>query len=109
MTWQEIYNKHKDSELMKEFEDYVITLRTAHPQKTIKDIWGYLICFAETKDIALEIMREFFPTRKSTFTAMHTERIDNESITNTEYKKTPEQAMFWCASQFFKLGEDNEV
>ena len=44
MTWQEIYNKYKDSELMKEFKEYFIDNRRSKrifAYLNIKDIWGY--------------------------------------------------------------------
>ena len=56
MTWQEIYNKYKDTELMKEFEEWCkIFIEIA----TIKDIWGYLVCFAETKGVIMDIKTNY--------------------------------------------------
>ena len=48
--WTETYKKFKDSELMKEFRKYC-----GHGKNpplsayTIKSMWGWIVCFAETK------------------------------------------------------------
>jgi len=64
--WNEIYNKYNDTELMEEFTEYltdgiyksydcftesnILVTNKLFEQINIKDIWGYLICFAETKE-----------------------------------------------------------
>ena len=44
--WNKIYNKYNDTELMDEFMWFYQGIAN----NDIKDIWGYLICFAETKE-----------------------------------------------------------
>ena len=115
MTWQKIHNKYKDSELMKEFEQYSklgIDIWGLH----IKDIWGYLICFAETKEIQVYI-RKFDSwqsckgkpeARSWDYGNIHryskTGRNGHRRIAEgSNHLRTPEQAMLWCADKFFEV------
>ena len=106
MTWQEIYNKYKDTELMKEFREWchkirselgsqsiMLTNKQFFGQTDIKDIWGYLICFAETigQRMDYDLLEEY----------------DNVCI-DQEGKETGEgmvmeTAMLWCADKFFEI------
>ena len=120
MTWQEIYKKYKDTKLIKEFiKWYKNNTGFTHTQTVmglfeggeinIKDIWGYLIVFAETKgyDISLWNMgtcnimwkgdknwRHIAPKRK---------RGDSRGYAHSE--KTNEQAMLWVSDKFFEIGD----
>lgn len=119
MIWQEIYKKHKDSELMKEFLlwwlqyfEEVISEKKAKlllstPAKetfqkmlseyNIKDIWGYLICFAETKGYRMHPNDNDF---------ICIEKLCKKCgwIVVEETKVIPtEQAMLWCADKFFEV------
>ena len=53
MNWNKIYTKYKDTELMKEFEKYVVE-ECNHfinlDVVQIQFVWGWIICFAETKE-----------------------------------------------------------
>ncbi len=87
MTWQEIYLKYKDSELMKAFFDYVCDAGNPDLGKLvaicdIQDLWGYLICFAETKGIEIDDLKTVY--------------YDKDKL---------EQAMLWCAAKFFEVAK----
>ena len=103
-NWQEIYNKYKDSELMKGFYEYCLlegffrfrggivcpridgNLRGCFPSLKIKDIWGYLMCFAETKRQLNMIMIQF-----------------GYDINHSKKKYTIEESMCRCADKFFEV------
>ncbi len=93
-NWSGVYNKYKDSELMKEFREYFIDKRRSKrifAYLDIKDIFGYLICFAETKGYNLCII---------------VGRRIAKSITMD--KMNLEQAMLWCTNKFFEINEKVE-
>ena len=110
-NWTEIYNKHKDSELMKEFVDwwdnrggedfsfawYGDKLRFGE-ENSILDIWGYLLCFAGTKNIDLqyEYSRDFKEVYCVGVYYGKDKYVEKEDKTYTV-----EQAMLWCTSKFF--------
>ena len=96
MNWIDIYKKYKDTEGMKEFEHF-LEVEKYHPKSfqhlNIKGIWGYLICYSETKGRVLYISKA--------------QTID-QWIMNLEHDtvytdRTLEQAMLWCASKFFEI------
>jgi len=59
MTWQELYKKYKDTELMKEFAEFIYKELGYKKDRArfflsetgwgIKDIYGYLFCFAKSE------------------------------------------------------------
>jgi hypothetical protein len=128
MTWQDIYKKY-DTELMKEFYfwwfkqnerlnkyyddcDYrLITMEEfGFKLSDIKDIWGYLICFAETKGYAFQFDQlDANLVEGEVFQVVITEN-ENDVGTYSEYYgkgqkvcKGTEQAMLWCADKFFEV------
>ncbi len=135
MTWQEIYNKH-NSDLMLEFVEYCykdwgnysIVSASGHMSKNnIKDIWGYLICFMDTKINEIQMSNNKYRKNQKQFTtivkdendnfavnvqivtiaetATSVNKVDNWHIHSTE---TLEQAMLWCATKFFEINEKVE-
>ncbi len=121
MTWQEIYNKYKDSELMKEFMYFYLPFHKSeldcyynetiggHTRmaieeeiadlkilKNIKDIWGYLICFAETKQIYINL--EWATLDRSWYGFV----VNESNHFAEEDGDDVEQAMLWCADKFFE-------
>ncbi len=119
MTWKEIYNKYKDTELMKEFYFYWYQFQKydelqkmlgqikakeyaeIHGGLSIKDIWGYLIVFAETKGWYLEygnIMGEKY------LVSVHNINVRKNGYIYDQVEKNLEQAMLWCADKFFEIG-----
>jgi len=107
MTWQDIYLKYKDTELMKEFGEYVGDNDNFPAEvdenylcdDNIKDIWGYLICFAETKGILINIISTKIDSTKHFWV----NTIDiREAIIQNEADNV-EQAMLWCADKFFEV------
>ena len=117
MTWTETQNKYKDSELMKEFwvwyfkqssmiftpettQLLIDNIRRIHKKsRNIKDIWGYLICFAATKGYELSISHCVDNWWGDIFALKEDINIVNE--TGKGY--AVEQAMLWCASKFFEV------
>lgn len=108
MTWQEIYKKHKDSELMKEFLAYckkecVQTYKEDFDlldwkEYNIKDIWGYLICFAETKGYYFDAETSY------SIALVKTYKEANKILCRGTYDdKTVEETMLWCANKFFEV------
>ena len=113
MDWQEIYTKHKDTELMKEFIDYWYGYFVKHGVSPlaflmcdIKDIWGYLICFAETKKEYIQLEWDYLEDENKWLGTI----IKNHPAENDEFEKiqmfnTAEQAMLWCADKFFEVAK----
>lgn len=102
-TWQELIKKYEHNKLMIEFMNYCdeYLFHIELEANMIQDVWGWLICFAETKGWYLEygdIMGENYlvsvhntNVRKNGYTYGHPE------------EKTLESAMFWCADKFFEV------
>ena len=106
MIWQEIYNKYKDSELMQEFRKFWYDKKRncyyLHIQD-IKDIIGYLICFAETKGYFFYIT---YDSDLKTFANIQVPNNKHESVLAEKRKfKNIEQAMLWCVDKFFEVAE----
>ena len=101
MTWQETYNRYEDSELMKEFGLWArtkgIVVNMRHESCNIKDVWGYLICFAETKGF-LEIKSRMVRGIRYTNGYFY-----NKKEWYSDNFDNPEQAMLWCANKFFEV------
>ena len=108
-NWTEIYDKYKGTELIKEFLAYckkecVQTYKEdfdllGWEEYNIKDIWGYLICFAETKD-------EFiFELKRGVIVQENVGGIIGKQKILTYYSNPErlEQAMLWCADKFFEV------
>ena len=119
MTWQEIYNKHKDSTLMKEFYKYwdkrgsdYHTLGWSGYEGNFTDaniieLWGVLICFAETKGWIINILTKYerYERRESCIIYNIVNGQDYGDIADSS-----EQAMLWCATKFFEINEvENET
>jgi len=96
MNWNEVYSKYKDTELMDEFMWFYQGIAN----KDIKDIWGYLIVFAETKGIALEKGM----IAKKTGVNEYGQNIWQELIHDFEVGGKAEENMLWCADKFFEIG-----
>ena len=85
MTWQEIYNKYKDTELMQEFVEpfYEDSDWDKIEYWNIKDIYGYLFCFAKSEyDYDLE-----------------------KIIIGSFNVDTPEKLMIYRTNKFFEVTE----
>ena len=96
MTWTEIYNKYKDTELMKEFRQYAKVVSTSGFEWTdIRSAFGWLICFAETKGQRMDydLLEEYGNVC-----------IDQEGKETGE-GMVMETAMLWCADKFFENAE----
>ena len=110
MNWQEIYKKYKDSELMDKFNMYVYDNEgesIGDSTSNIKDIWGYLIVFAETKGWELSITTyDFGESKPKGFVSVVAYQADDY----TRARATLEQAMLWCADKFFEVAiKEDEV
>ena len=112
MTWLETYKKYKDSELMKEFKDYLYDAGSPDIGhlvyiSDIKNIWGYLICFAETKGYIFDFCRyrgEFNVSIHQDVTKKgFAEYYATKTYSFPILFKTQEQAMLWCANKFFEV------
>ena len=126
MKWTEIYDKYKDTELMKDFYEcrYAkwrkhllgIDCYKNHPEgkkeveklvvgtmefQTIKDIWGYLICFAEMKGYLIEVGK-FVGSISKWHNEPEKQYFQHEDF--EEGFSGIEQAMLWCANKFFEIG-----
>ena len=71
--------------------------------RTIKDIWGYLIIFAWTKKITIEL--HSFINAKWLGIITDTKNDDDFSNEETLQHKEPEQSMLWCADKFFEVAK----
>ena len=64
VTWQDVNNKYKDTELMKEFVEYLKSNNYSRGGfiSTIKDIWGYFQVWAKMQDEGkmIEIVNKYF-------------------------------------------------
>ena len=107
MNWQDIYKKYKDIEWMKEFAQHILGYSKeravwylGEDDCEIQDIWGYLICFAETKGIQIDI--QFQRQAKKVFEVGIYYNIADYK--KEEVEMNYEQAMLWCANKFFELG-----
>ena len=108
LTWQEIYKKYKDTELMKEFDVYldeqmeipqeVLDMCCGAEKMNIKDIWGYLICFAEDYLFYIDYDGEF-----NLFDASIIDKESNTVIDSDTGNKSQEECMLWCADKFFEI------
>ena len=106
-NWSDVSKKYKDYELMKEFKKFWYNNKRncyyLYIQE-IKDIWGYLICFAETKGIEIFAPDcQIWDTKKENYIllAEHGECGDGKQMGY-------EQAMLWCATKFFEINEKVE-
>ena len=103
MKWQEIYKKYKDSELMDKFNMYVYDNEgesIGDSTSNIKDIWGYLICFAETKGIS--IVKGLIAKKTGINKYGQNEWVE---LASYKTKKTAEEDMLWCADKFFEVAK----
>lgn len=107
MTWKTIMKVYKESQLMKEFMDWLVAVNAfdvigktspiKHYNKfTIKGMWGYINCFADTKGIILHLnggeVGHLTPGGYKVI-AM-----------DTDIKIRPvELRMLWCAKEFFGM------
>lgn len=104
MTWTKICEKHRDSESIYEFADFVCkkiniwggTEFVTMLNMDIKDIWGYLICFAETRGYRLSLFGYLKKWTYSIFT-------NNLERVTVKHCNSSEQAMIWCAKKFFEV------
>ena len=112
VNWTDIYTKYKDTELMKEFTMYlgygngksVVDWNDINDFWDIKDIWGYLICFAETKGYTFFINDEGTVNNKTNFTAYISEIYGRRIAQGTNLQPI-EQALIWCADKFFEVAK----
>ena len=95
MNWNEVYSKYKDTELMDEFMWFYQGIAN----KDIKDIWGYLIVFAETKGYGIDL--ESCTIDKLDDIDWLEEDLDRFDIKDYEI----ERRMLWCTSKFFEVGK----
>ena len=106
MTWPEICSKYKDTELMKEFWNWVANkfdVNVIYRERKIQDIWGYLVCFAETK--GYEITNDNFSGTISQL-QRYNPQSDDKAYRIIEFEDdfdNIEQAMLWCADKFFEV------
>ena len=107
MTWQEIYSKYKYILLMDEFLAYMFDERhwkfndNDMINFNIKDIWGYLICFAETKDYRISICHYVCHINVSIF-QKKTEKWKRITVRHSD---TIEAGMLYCADKFFEVAK----
>ena len=107
MNWKEIYKKYEDTELMAEFwEKNKLMLGIMDFDELdnfhIKDIWGYLIVFAETKGYLFYMDYEIL----SDVDNWQGTIVDKDNIvksTSHPNYKSVEQSMLWCADKFFEV------
>jgi len=95
--WYDIYRKYRESDLMKEFRIWLLEeqQQTALIEVVdIQTIWGWLICFAETKGIHLE--------KGLIATKQHDGWI---ILAQDTKKKKQEEYMLWCADKFFEVAK----
>lgn len=106
MNWRKIYEKYKDTELMKEFMKYIddgtVRWKDLIYRKTIniKDIWGYLIVFAETKGYKLLLSYNHCLISE----LVGSKVFANSYETGESQLKDSEQAILWCTNKFFEIG-----
>ena len=103
-TWQYIYEKYKDTELMKDFYQHMKDLWDCDfPiwEHDIKDIWGYLIVFAETKGYKLLLSYNHCLISE----LVGSKVFANSYETGESQLKDSEQAILWCTNKFFEIGE----
>ena len=108
MNWTDIYTKYKDTTSMKEFSVWHLDNYTNggyyFENSNIKDIWGYLICFAETKGYTFFINDEGTVNNKTNFTAYISEIYGRRIAQGTNLQPI-EQALIWCADKFFEVAK----
>lgn len=100
MTWQEILEKYKNNKIMIEFMNYCdeYLFHIELEANMIQDVWGWLICFAETKGF-LEVKSRM--RRKRVTNGYYYDESKNKWYSKDF--KTLEQAMLWAANRFFEL------
>ncbi len=113
-TWTEIYKKYKDAKLMKNFRLFYLQEMLLLPREiidrvdispyNIKDIWGYLICFAETDGYDLRIHHYYENGIRTHYGASLQHVQWGADYPEEEGQKTKEKAMLWCADKFFEIG-----
>lgn len=107
-TWQEIYNKYKDTELMKEFVDWKDNnggIKVDFWEENIKDIFGYLLIFSEMKGYYIELGSDNGTIyRDDGFNGYEEHRQLYQLAYKNEFENL-EQAMLWCASKFFEVAK----
>jgi len=70
----------------------------------IKDIWGYLICFAETKGNCITMVTAWSDEETYTYSGRIVMR-EKDNIVGSKICNTLEQAMLWCANKFFEVAK----
>lgn len=106
MEWTETYNKYKGFKSMKEFWEFVkydfcmlCDYDELGSYKTTKDIWGYLVCFAEMKGYKILLGYNH---------CLITELVGNKVYANSyetgeKQLKDTKQAMRWGTNKFFEV------
>lgn len=102
-TWKDIISK--ETKLIKEFREY-FNEGKYHTKslkfQNIKDIWGYLICFAEMKGYLIEVGK-FVGSISKWHNEPEKQYFQHEDF--EEGFSGIEQAMLWCASKFFEVAD----
>jgi hypothetical protein len=112
MKWTEIYKKYKDTDLMGKFVKYVSN-HDNYPinadkyyltDDNIKDIWGYLIVFAETKGYDLRIHHYYKPNgERDYYEASIQHKGWHHNYPNSKAIKEKKDCMDWCTNKFFEV------
>jgi len=105
MNWTEIYLKYKDTELMKDFCMHMMRYMTeVLGQYKIQGVWGYLLCFAETKGNCITMVTAWSDEETYTYSGRIVMR-EKDNIVGSKTCNTLEQAMLWCANKFFEVSK----
>ena len=124
MTWKKnIYEKYKDTKLMKEFwvwvfkqKNFVFTPETSQStidniqrihkkSRNIKDIWGYLVVFAETKGYGLTIDVSSNQQLPRVLAIMSDLNDEVNTLINRGELNEIEEMQLWCVDKFFEVAK----
>jgi len=117
MNWQDIYKKYGKNKLMVAFWQFCVAdmqkknmdvvIYTNFSKNNIKDIWGYLIVFAETKGYGLTIdVHSDITSPSSVILCFVSDKNNHKNLLSQGFEESEsEQAMLWCADKFFEIGK----
>ena len=105
MNWQDILRRYRKTELMVGFTNFVNVNDKYHEEvdeyylddDNIKDLWGYLIVFAEMKGIIISIDTSDGSTK------CLCSWVGEDEWTTISNDRDSELGMIWCANKMFEL------
>ena len=100
MNWPDTYIKYDKTELMKSFTNWMFVnyyYDSNYYDHNIKDMWGYLKAFAESKGIIIMVNASY-----DTKCFCDWMRGTGEWVT-IDTKPDAEAGMNWCANKLFQL------